>query len=109
MSEPLLALGRREGATSFMVLMALFQTLLHRYSGQEDFAVGMPIAGRNRPEIEGLIGCFVNTLALRTAPRPAQPSFRELLGACGRRRWGPTRTRSSRSSGWWTSSSCRAT
>ncbi|MFY0567273.1 amino acid adenylation domain-containing protein [Archangium lansingense] len=78
-SEPLLALGRREGATSFMVMMALYQALLHRYSGQEDFAVGTPLAGRNRPELEGLIGCFINTLALR-APLAGAPSFRELLG-----------------------------
>ena len=65
LSEPLLALGRREGSTSFMVIMALFQTLLHRYSGQEDFAVGLPMAGRHHPGTEGLIGCFVNTLAVR--------------------------------------------
>ncbi|WP_244237973.1 non-ribosomal peptide synthase/polyketide synthase, partial [Corallococcus terminator] len=77
-SEPLLAVGRREGATSFMVLMALFQALLSRYSGQEDFAVGTPIAGRTRPEVEGLLGCFVNTLALR-AKLDGAPNFRELI------------------------------
>ncbi|REG14281.1 non-ribosomal peptide synthase protein (TIGR01720 family)/amino acid adenylation domain-containing protein/natural product biosynthesis luciferase-like monooxygenase protein, partial [Archangium gephyra] len=77
-SEPLLALGRREGATSFMVIMALFQTLLHRYSGQEDFAVGLPSAGRHYPGTEELIGCFVNTLAVRASLGGA-PSFRELL------------------------------
>ncbi|SIO25216.1 amino acid adenylation domain-containing protein [Singulisphaera sp. GP187] len=73
------ALGRREGATTFMVLLAAFQTLLHRYSGQDDFAVGTPIANRNRAEIEGLIGYFVNMLALR-ADLSGDPSFRELLG-----------------------------
>ncbi|AGA31110.1 amino acid adenylation domain-containing protein [Singulisphaera acidiphila] len=73
------ALGRREGATTFMVLLAAFQTLLHRYSGQDDFAVGTPIANRNRAEIEGLIGFFVNMLALR-ADLAGDPSFRELLG-----------------------------
>ncbi|HEX5750369.1 MAG TPA: amino acid adenylation domain-containing protein, partial [Archangium sp.] len=78
LSEPLLALGRREGATSFMVLMALFQTLLSRYSGQEDFAVGLPTAGRHHPGTEGLIGCFVNTLAVR-ASLDGAPSFRRLL------------------------------
>ncbi|MGZ3460276.1 MAG: condensation domain-containing protein, partial [Archangium sp.] len=78
LSEPLLALGRREGSTSFMVVMALFQTLLHRYSGQEDFAVGLPTAGRHYPGTEGLIGCFVNTLAVRASLGGA-PSFRELL------------------------------
>ncbi|WP_244221665.1 non-ribosomal peptide synthetase [Corallococcus exercitus] len=78
LSEPLLALGRREGATSFMVLMALFQVLLARTSGQDDFAVGTPIAGRSRPEVEGLLGCFVNTLAFR-AKLDGTPGFRELV------------------------------
>ncbi|CAM3286845.1 Amino acid adenylation domain-containing protein [Corallococcus soli] len=77
-SEPLLAVGRREGATSFMVLMALYQALLSRHSGQDDFAVGTPIAGRTRPEVEGLLGCFVNTLAFR-AKLDGAPSFRELI------------------------------
>nr|WP_306464213.1 non-ribosomal peptide synthetase [Corallococcus exiguus] len=78
LSEPLFALGRREGATSFMVLMALFQVLLSRASGQDDFAVGTPIAGRSRPEVEGLLGCFVNTLAFR-ARLDGAPGFRELI------------------------------
>ncbi|RKH36646.1 amino acid adenylation domain-containing protein, partial [Corallococcus sicarius] len=77
-SEPLLALGRKEGATSFMVLMALYQTLLGRYANQDDFAVGTPIAARTRPEVEGLIGCFVNTLAFR-AKLEGAPTFRELV------------------------------
>ncbi|NTX02061.1 non-ribosomal peptide synthetase, partial [Myxococcus sp. CA040A] len=58
-------LGRREGATPFMVLLAAYQTVLGRYAGQEDVCVGAPIAGRTRTETEGLIGCFVNTLVLR--------------------------------------------
>ncbi|HEY4588846.1 MAG TPA: AMP-binding protein, partial [Thermoanaerobaculia bacterium] len=57
--------GRRQGATPFMVLLAGFAALLHRYSRQESFAVGVPVAGRNRMEIEPLIGFFVNTLVLR--------------------------------------------
>jgi amino acid adenylation domain-containing protein/non-ribosomal peptide synthase protein (TIGR01720 family)/FkbM family methyltransferase len=73
------ALGRREGATLFMVLLAGFQALLARYSGQDDFAVGSPVAGRNRIETEGLIGFFVNTLVLRSDLAGA-PTFRELLG-----------------------------
>jgi amino acid adenylation domain-containing protein len=73
------ALGRREGATLFMVLLAGFQALLARYSGQQDLAVGSPVAGRNRVETEGLIGFFVNTLVLR-ADLTGEPSFRELLG-----------------------------
>jgi amino acid adenylation domain-containing protein len=59
------ALGRRQGTTLFMTLMAGFQALLARWSGSEDFAVGAPVAGRNRVELEGLIGLFVNTLVLR--------------------------------------------
>ncbi len=73
------ALSRREGATLFMVLLAAFQTLLARYSGQQDLAVGTPVAGRNRLEIEGLIGFFINTLVLR-GDMAGEPSFRELLG-----------------------------
>ncbi len=73
------ALGRREGATPFMVLLAGFQALLARYSGQQDLAVGTPAAGRNRVEIESLIGFFVNTLVLR-GDLTGGPTFRELLG-----------------------------
>ncbi|HKH48755.1 MAG TPA: amino acid adenylation domain-containing protein, partial [Thermoanaerobaculia bacterium] len=73
------ALARREGATLFMVLLAGFQTLLARYSGQDDLAVGSSVAGRNRVETEGLIGFFVNTLVLR-ADLAGGPTFRELLG-----------------------------
>ncbi|HSF43790.1 MAG TPA: amino acid adenylation domain-containing protein [Thermoanaerobaculia bacterium] len=73
------ALSRREGATLFMVLLAGFQALLARYSGQQDLAVGSPVAGRNRMEIEGLIGFFVNTLVLR-GDLAGLPSFRALLG-----------------------------
>ncbi|HEX4498367.1 MAG TPA: condensation domain-containing protein, partial [Thermoanaerobaculia bacterium] len=73
------ALGRREGATLFMVLLAGFQALLARVSGQDDLAVGTPVAGRNRVEIEGLIGFFANTLVLR-GDLTGAPTFRELLG-----------------------------
>ena len=72
------ALGRQEGATLYMTLLAAFQVLLHRYSGQDDIAVGSPIAGRSRPELEGLIGFFVNTLVLR-GDLSGDPGFRELL------------------------------
>ncbi|HYG81326.1 MAG TPA: amino acid adenylation domain-containing protein, partial [Pyrinomonadaceae bacterium] len=72
-------LSRREGATLFMTLLAAFQALLHRYTGQADIAVGTPIANRNRAETEGLIGFFVNTLVLRT-DLSGDPSFRELVG-----------------------------
>ena len=72
------ALSQQESATLFMTLLAAFQTLLHRYTGQEDIVVGTPIANRTRTEIEGLIGFFVNTLVLRTS-LAGDPSFRELL------------------------------
>ncbi|MCU1267656.1 MAG: hypothetical protein JWM21_3974 [Acidobacteria bacterium] len=74
----LLDLSRQEGATLFMTLLAAFQILLWRYSGQDDIVVGSPIAGRNRAEIEQLIGFFINTLALRT-DLSGDPTFRELL------------------------------
>ena len=61
-----------------MTLLAGFQSLLARYSGQNDIVVGAPIANRNRAEVEGLIGFFANTLALRTN-MSGDPSFRELL------------------------------
>jgi amino acid adenylation domain-containing protein len=59
-------LSRGEGVTLFMTLMAGFKALLHRYTGQGDVSVGTPVAGRNRVEVEGLIGLFVNMLVLRT-------------------------------------------
>ena len=71
-------LGRRQGATLFMTLLAAFQVLLYRCTGQEDLAVGIPIAGRTRPEFEGLIGFFVNTLVLR-GDLSGEPSFLEFL------------------------------
>ncbi|HSS50710.1 MAG TPA: amino acid adenylation domain-containing protein, partial [Thermoanaerobaculia bacterium] len=72
------ALARQEGATLFMVLLAAFEVLLARVSGQEDLLLGTPIAGRNRPETEGMIGCFLNTLVLR-GDLSGSSSFRELL------------------------------
>jgi non-ribosomal peptide synthetase component F/thioesterase domain-containing protein/acyl carrier protein len=77
-AEALYALARSQGASPFMVLLAAFQALLQRHSGQEDVAVGAPIAGRTRSEAEDLIGFFVNTLVLRTRVEPGL-SFRELL------------------------------
>jgi amino acid adenylation domain-containing protein len=78
LTHALKTLGQRHGVTLFMILLAAFQTLLHRYTGQDDIAVGSLIANRNRVELEGLIGFFVNTLVLRT-DLSDDPSFRELL------------------------------
>ncbi len=73
------SLSQASGVTLHMTLLAAFQTLLSRYSGQDDIAVGVPVAGRSHDELEDLIGFFVNTLVLRT-DLSADPTFRELLG-----------------------------
>jgi amino acid adenylation domain-containing protein/FkbM family methyltransferase len=78
LTEQLWALALREGATLFMVLLAVFEVLLARYSGQRDVVVGMPIANRNRYETEEIIGFFVNMLALRIKLREGE-SFREVV------------------------------
>ncbi len=78
LSKALEELSLREGATLFMTLLAAFQTLLYRYSGQEDIIVGSAIANRTHPETERLIGYFVNILVLRT-DLSGDPSFRQLL------------------------------
>ncbi len=72
------AFAQREGSTLFIVLTAAFKALLHHWTTQEDVSVGTLIANRRRPEIEGLIGFFANTLALRT-DLAGDPTFRELL------------------------------
>ena len=71
-------IARQEGVTLFMLLLAAFQAFLYRYTGQDDIAVGSPIANRNRDEVKGLIGFFVNTLVLRT-DISGNPTFSELL------------------------------
>ena len=71
-------LSRQEGVSLFMTLFTAFNVMLYRYSGQEDICVGSPIAGRTQQEIEGLIGFFINMLALRVDLRD-NPSFRALL------------------------------
>jgi amino acid adenylation domain-containing protein len=79
LADDLKALSQREGATLFMTLLAAFQVLLYRYTGQEDILVGTDVANRTRPETEELIGFFVNQLVLRT-DLSGRPSFKELLG-----------------------------
>jgi hypothetical protein len=78
LTDRLKALSRSEGITLFITLLAAFQALLYRYTGQKDVVVGSPIANRSRPEIEGLIGFFVNTIVLRS-DLSGNPTFRELL------------------------------
>jgi amino acid adenylation domain-containing protein len=71
-------LSRKEGVTLFMTLLASLDIVLSRYAGQHDIVIGSTIAGRNRPEIEGLIGFFINALALRV-DLSGSPTFHELL------------------------------
>ncbi|HEY3570077.1 MAG TPA: amino acid adenylation domain-containing protein, partial [Thermoanaerobaculia bacterium] len=73
-------IGRRWDLTPFMVLLAAFESLLWRYTDVPDLVVGVPIANRNRAEIEGLIGTFVNMLALRTRLSGGTATFLELCG-----------------------------
>lgn len=72
-------LSQAEGATLFMTLLAGFQVLLHRWSGQEDIVIGSVVAGRRKVELEKLIGFFVNTLVFR-GDLTGDPTFRQLLG-----------------------------
>ncbi|MGH7561802.1 MAG: amino acid adenylation domain-containing protein [Gemmatimonadales bacterium] len=76
--ERLRAVGDESGATLYMTLLAAWATLLHRYSAQDDILIGTPVAGRERPETERLVGFLVNTLMLRVRPDP-DASFRRLL------------------------------
>ncbi|MCX7595059.1 MAG: amino acid adenylation domain-containing protein [Fischerella sp.] len=78
LTEKLKILSRQEGTTLFMTLVTAIKTLLYRYSNQEDIAIGTVTAGRNRPEVEGVMGNFLNNLVLRT-DLSGNPPFRELL------------------------------
>jgi len=78
LSDAVLALGRREGATLFMVMLAALDVVFARWSGQDDVVVGTPIAGRTRRETEGVMGLFLNTLALRV-DLSGDPGFAALL------------------------------
>jgi len=79
MYEALKNLAKQEDVTFFMLIMAAYSTLLYRYAGQEDILVGTPLAGRNRVELESLIGLFVNTLVIRCQVH-GNLSFKTLLG-----------------------------
>ena len=87
LTQALKELSRQEGTTLFMVLLGAFQVLLSRYSGQEDIAIGTPIAGAHPAETEELIGFFVNTLVMRT-DLSGDPSFREVLSRVREVAWG---------------------
>ena len=78
LTHSLRALSQRENATLFMTLLAAFESLLHRYTGQEDMVVGTAMANRNRSEIEELIGFFINMLVIRT-DLSGNPTFKDLL------------------------------
>ena len=78
LSQAVLRIGRRQGATAFVTLMAALQTFLWRHTGQDDFGIGFPITNRASREAENLVGCFVNTLVLR-ADLSEDPPFTELL------------------------------
>ena len=78
LARSLKSLSAREGVTVFMTLLAAFKALLHLVSGQDDIALGTPVAGRNSAETEGMIGFFLNLIVLRT-DLAGNPSFRELL------------------------------
>ncbi|ARO27477.1 hypothetical protein CO659_06225 [Rhizobium sp. S9] len=77
-SDRVIGLGVQEHATPFMALLAAFKVLLFRHTGQSDIVVGAPVAGRNDPDLEKLVGCFVNPLVLRT-DLSGDPQFGELV------------------------------
>jgi len=78
LTEALKTLSRQESATLFMTLLAAFKTLLYRYTGEEDIIVGTPVAGRNQIKTEKLMGCFLNSLAMRS-DLSGNPTFVQLL------------------------------
>ncbi len=79
--------GREEGATEFMTLLAGFQALMHRYSGQTDLLIGTVVGGRPRTELETIVGCFINTVVVRTDVS-GEPTFREVVRRTGRAMFG---------------------
>src|SRR5262245_835544 len=81
--ESLRLLARASGCTLYMVLLAAFETLLHRYTGQDDLCVGTPVANRNRSDTKGLIGFHVNTVVIRSS-LDGDPTFRQFLAVLAR-------------------------
>jgi amino acid adenylation domain-containing protein/non-ribosomal peptide synthase protein (TIGR01720 family) len=78
LSEKIKRFSKEQGSTLFITLISAYQVLLYRYSGQQDFGIGLPIANRNKKEIESLVGFFVNTLVLRSQIDP-DLSFAQIL------------------------------
>ncbi len=78
LSQQVKTVSQQQGVTPYMTLLAVFQALINRYTGQEDIPIGAPTANRNRPELEGIIGLFANTLVFRTQ-LSGDPTFHELL------------------------------
>ncbi|KAA8786040.1 amino acid adenylation domain-containing protein [Paenibacillus amylolyticus] len=78
LKDSLNSLAKQTGTTLFMVLLAAYNTLLHRYTAQEDIIVGTPTSGRNHPDVERIVGVFIQTVAIRTQPK-ANKSFRSYL------------------------------
>jgi len=85
LQQRLRALGAKEQVTPFMLLEAAFASLLHRHSGQADILVGTPISGRTQSETQRMVGCFLNTVVLRSQFAPDRPSVR----CCTRRAIAP--------------------
>ena len=79
LAEGVLALARREGVTVYMAILAALQAVLSAWAGTDDVVVGSPVAGRTRLETEGVVGLFINTVAIRTS-LAGRPTVRELLG-----------------------------
>src|SRR5260370_29006629 len=78
LSDQARVFSQKEGVTLLILFLGAFQSLLHRYTGQEDLVIGTAIANRNKPELQNLIGFLINTVALRLEARE-NPSFRQLL------------------------------
>ena len=91
LTDRLAMVARQNGCTLFMLAYAALVTLLHRYTGVTDIAVGTQVAGRDQMETENLVGLFVNTVVLR-ADLTGEPSFADVAGSGPRRHCGRART-----------------
>ncbi|MDI3412137.1 condensation domain-containing protein [Bacillus sonorensis] len=108
LKQKLEQLAKDNGATLYMVLLAAYQTLLSRYSGQEDMIIGSPIAGRPHADLEPIAGMFANTLSMRGQPRATKRS-KPFCRKSRKWRWGHLRTRKCHLKNWWKSWKCIAT